>query len=71
MAHGLNEISVWRWWESETPKFGIKRVDDRGSNFHSQEIKKLIFSATKPFVWANTQIYFSQVSIQGAKLKRN
>ena len=30
-------------WESETPKFGIKRVDDRGSNFHSQEIKKTTF----------------------------
>ena len=35
------ETAVWRWWENETPKFGIKRVDDRGSHFHSQQIKKL------------------------------
>ena len=32
--------AVWRWLESETPRFGIKRVDDRGSNFHSQEIRR-------------------------------
>ena len=44
------ETAVWRWWESETTKFGIKRVDHRGSNFHSHEIKKITFGATKPFV---------------------
>ena len=31
------ETAVWRRWESETPKFGIKRVDDRGSNFQSRD----------------------------------
>ena len=34
------ETAVWRRWESETPKFGIKRVDDRGSNCHREELKE-------------------------------
>ena len=43
------ETAEWRRWESETPKFGIKRVDDRGSIFQSQQIKKMTCRATEPF----------------------
>ena len=35
------EIAVWRRWESETPKFGIKRVDE--VQISTVEIKKLTF----------------------------
>ena len=40
---------MWRRWESETSKFGIKRV------FHSQETRSWRFER-QPFFWASTQI---------------
>ena len=41
----MRETVVLRWWGSETLKFGIKQVDDRGSNFHHEKIVKLMFQA--------------------------